>query len=267
MSDSALKDRVVAFIDILGFKDLVSRLQAEPELFKTILEAQEQALRKEQKIYESVSRRVEMTAFSDCVVLSAEAGNESEVVAKAGYFAIGLLHRRVLCRGAVVTGKAYHRERILFGKAVIDAYEAERDVAKYPRIIIDNAVAKRMIESERDPGRPVRWSRILKRDVDGCWFINLFHTSLADDTAEIQRDEARRMHSFRLFRKTLVKHLAAELKKPRLGVLAKHRWLVTQFNDSIEGKFGGQIASIDFDTPKGVSKARVPTRRKRARQR
>jgi len=74
---SPFQDRVVAFIDILGFRDLLKRMTAtDPGLFSLIKNALESMLRDEQRAYEPLrqsmmaSHSLETTSFSDCTVIS-----------------------------------------------------------------------------------------------------------------------------------------------------------------------------------------------------
>lgn len=79
---------------------------------------------KEDGIYEDEAHRLEMTSFSDSSVFSAPEGHETEILRRLTYLSRDLMTNGVICRGAVVLGKAHHRERILFGPAIVAAYEA-----------------------------------------------------------------------------------------------------------------------------------------------
>jgi hypothetical protein len=203
-------ERVVAFIDILGFGSLVRRMQTDADLRRDVYTALRRTLGKEQGLSAMQDRQVEMTSFPDCTVLSSPAGNEREILAKAAYLTRDFLFSGILCRGAIVTGPAYHRDRILLGPAVVDAYERERGVAKFPRIVVSDDVAARARERDTQPDAIVKWSRVLRRDVDGCWFVDPFHFSVKDTAAEVEDDAIGLAQPFKRFRSTL----AAALTPP-----------------------------------------------------
>src|ERR1700686_5154106 len=157
-SKPLFKNRFVAFVDILGFQEIVQRMETTPKLFDTVRHAlrtirdQSNAFGEYRAEKREVSKKraargkessrptdIAMTAFSDCYVVS-----ESEDVWRvlAGVQALGtrLLSQGILCRGGIVRGPAYHRNDILFGQAIVDAYKLEKDVAKYPRILVTEEV-------------------------------------------------------------------------------------------------------------------------------
>lgn len=78
---------------------------------------------------------LQMTAFSDCYVLS-EVAPAWHVLAAVQALGSRFLAEGILTRGAVVQGSAYHNGRVLFGPGIVDAYKLESEVAKYPRILV-----------------------------------------------------------------------------------------------------------------------------------
>src|SRR5260370_40779494 len=88
-SKSLFKNRFVAFVDILGFQDIVQRMATTPELFETVRDAlttirdQSNAFGKYRAEKRDLSKKraargkksslptvIAMTAFSDCYVVS-----------------------------------------------------------------------------------------------------------------------------------------------------------------------------------------------------
>ena len=64
---------------------------------------------------------LQMTAFSDCYVLS-EVSPAWHVLAAVQALGARFLKEGILTRGGVVHGKAYHNGRVLFGPGIVDAY-------------------------------------------------------------------------------------------------------------------------------------------------
>lgn len=138
---------------------------------------------------------------------------------------IGRSERSTLCRGGVVVGSAYHHHRVVFGPAVIHAYELEQDVAKYPRIVVTDAVRNAAWDYHQGFCR----GKLFLQDIDGCWFINVFEPAIskwaplaADD------DDADR----RTFLKEVRRHLKQQLKTTHADLRhsVKVRWAVNYFN-------------------------------------
>lgn len=237
-----LEQRVVAFIDILGFRELVRRMEREPELAESVHWALLGIRVKEEGIYRDDERHVEMTSFSDCTVFSATEGHETEILSRLTYLSRDLMTNGILCRGAVVLGKAHHQERILFGPAVVAAYEAELHVAKYPRIFVSDEVRERVQAADSNPGRPYHPARALVRDVDGCWFLDAFEGIVAADPGGKQVTFHRMGDSIRW-------GLRQAIEAGRLDVVAKHRWLAARFNAVVTRHYQGIVSLIDIDHP------------------
>ena len=148
---TSFEDRFVAFVDILGFRDIVARMQSEPALFSMVRDAlktidkqarqfrdyraalmqSHEAIIASGKAPLTRPSHLNMTAFSDCYVIS-ETFPAWHVLAGVQALGANLLRQGILCRGAVVRGLAYHENRVLFGPAIIEAYELESQVQSTP---------------------------------------------------------------------------------------------------------------------------------------
>lgn len=53
-------------------------------------------------------------------------------------------------RGGISSGWCYHEDSIVFGQAMIDAYELESQVAHVPRIVFSDEVAELLSEFDRE---------------------------------------------------------------------------------------------------------------------
>jgi hypothetical protein len=235
-----LEQRVVAFIDILGFRDLVRRMNTEPDLPQRVHHALLGIRLKEDGIYEDEDHRVEMTSFSDSSVFSAPEGHETEILSRLTYLSRDLMTNGVICRGAVVLGKAHHRERILFGPAIVAAYEAELHVAKYPRIFVADEVKARVQAADANPARRYHPARALVRDTDGCWFLDAFVGIMGADP---QGKEV----TFQRMGASIRSGLHRAMQAHQLDIVAKHRWLAGRFNLTVKRHYEGIVPSIDID--------------------
>lgn len=147
MSSNSYQERVVVFLDILGFKELVRQ-----DKVKTILQAMRIIQRRLRNLDEIPRCPIEHTMFSDSVVFSAPLSDDGVValVHNAAYLAAALFHKGVFCRGAITTGKLYHKRATIFGPALIEAYNMESQLALYPRIITPFAIAEKFLHIKNE---------------------------------------------------------------------------------------------------------------------
>jgi len=180
----SFEDRVVAYVDILGFREVVKAAQNDVKLFaliRDVLTTIEQQVRRFEHDREHRSAldpaakflwdppAAEMTAFSDCYLISDQPSRAWTVFAAVQALGSGLLSHNILTRGAVVFGPAYHSGQIAFGPAICEAYDVERKQARFPRIVVSDQ-ARAEIEWENE----WMWhNRLLRRDDDGRSFINV----------------------------------------------------------------------------------------------
>lgn len=153
----------VAFIDILGFKEMVSK-----EIDKVIL-AQRQIkgfalerfnnvngyrcfddsdLDEEEKEEEFENYIPKVTMFSDSIVISAKErnvllGDFIDFISDLQYF---FLLEGITLRGGIEVGQLYHDEFMVFGEGLVSAYLLESEKAKYPRILVGKTAIKRTVE-------------------------------------------------------------------------------------------------------------------------
>jgi hypothetical protein len=236
-----LDPRVVAFIDVLGFRELVRRMETEPDLVERVHHALLGIRVKEDGIYADEDHKVEMTSFSDCAVFSAPEGQESDVLRRLTYLSRDLMSNGILSRGAVVLGKVHHRERILFGPAIVTAYEAELHVAKYPRIFVSDEVKAR-VQAADSPERAYHPARALVRDVDGCWFLDPFIAIVGANPIGLQV-------TFQRIGLSIQSGLRRALLARQLDIVAKHRWLAVRFNLTVKRHYEGVVDPVDLDPP------------------
>jgi hypothetical protein len=263
------EERVTAFVDILGFSDLVARMPAEPPLFETVKGALEAVLSAEETLYAGTERLgvltagcyevsesatlgqptveqqkpdPQMIAFSDCYVLSDRPGHLARTIARVHRLALHLLRDGILTRGAIRQGPLYHEERVVFGQALIDAYTDEKTIAKMPRILLEEklAAAFRKIEAEAFLGQEELFTGSLVRDDDdGLHSLNLFVPVVERTDIAVGAYRAAWSGLFSGVGERLASVLEYERAIGRTRHQEKHRWLVERFNRSMaEGGLG-----------------------------
>lgn len=147
------EERVVMFIDILGFGSLIESTKNDnknsQENLKKILECFNQAI---DDVYDISHRdHVQFSQFSDSFVISHIITNTDDiesclrayimVIMIARFIIKAFLRNNILVRGGISQGKIFHKEGyLLFGPAMNDAYYLESKKAKYPRIILSKQI-------------------------------------------------------------------------------------------------------------------------------
>lgn len=243
MSERRFQQRFIAFVDILGFSGIVERMSSDDDLYDAFRDALKhldkqsrhfQRYRLEHREKRNAILRkggvpllgktdFQMTAFSDCYVLS-EVSSAWHVLAAVQALGSRFLAEGILTRGAVVQGEAYHHRRVLFGRGIVDAYKLESEVAKYPRILVTEDVRQEVWSYHEGLWK----GRLLQRDVDGCWFVNLLVPSLSSwAPLSVPTDQNTHAHLKRV-RQSLRK--AWQRAQGDAGHMSKVWWLIHRFN-------------------------------------
>ncbi len=186
------ENRIVAFIDILGFSALLDETVGKNGIdnekrIDEVIRAYGMIrgiwdLDKRvggQLVSTSSSKRV--TIFSDTIVVTFRAEEPSEVfytLLEIKWLIMRLLDHRILCRGAVSLGKLIHTDEYIFGPALVEAHLLESKAALYPRVILDRSVVETGA-TFKDSGHSRQEERkyvesLLEKDSDGMYYIDYF---------------------------------------------------------------------------------------------
>lgn len=190
MSKRRFEQRFIAFIDILGFSDLVKEMTKHVDLFGSVRDALKHLDDQSRSFREYRQKRrnrtmangtpvgdFQMAAFSDCCVFS-DSYAAWRVIDAVQALGSRFLRDGILTRGAILKGKAYHNGGVLFGPGIIDAYKRETGVAIYPRIIVSDDLYEDLWGYHQE----VWGEQLLQQDHDGLWFVNLLVPSLSSWT-------------------------------------------------------------------------------------
>lgn len=136
--------RVVAYIDILGFKETIKESRTDINVFNRVLETIEElkeSFVKPKNKYEidaekNLNADTQITQVSDCLIISrleTEKGGIYNMLFDCAFAIHLLVEKGFLCRGSIKVGKMYHKENTIFGEAYNEAYKAESE-ERYPII-------------------------------------------------------------------------------------------------------------------------------------
>ena len=143
--------RIVAFVDVLGFKTMIEDSETDTALRHKIKRAME-IIRKSAS--ESWGERV-VSTFSDSAVISYKLSQSSLF-----YLLIDIIHLQInlgalgiMIRGGIAIGDCYHDGNVIFGPAMNEAYRLEKIEAMWPRVVIlSDTLKKGIVETvDRNP--------------------------------------------------------------------------------------------------------------------
>jgi len=174
------EDRFVAFVDILGFSDLVKKTKNDQKLRQQVTDA----LKQVQKFHspETGESGLRVHYFSDSLIASTTktAHGLWHLLLSLDSLAWNLLGMDVLVRGGVAVGNIYYEDKIVFGEGVIEAYRLENTIAKFPRIILGRSVYELAKAYANEGGVWSEYVRArLMRDNDGVVFLNFLNDMAA----------------------------------------------------------------------------------------
>lgn len=255
------EQRLCAFVDILGFGDLVRKSLDRPALQGKIrqvlrevilarpvwerdspVDVIEARLRQEdvldpqaeaERLVNEYAAAERGYSFSDCLVLSSALNDRAitGLVTSLLFLSGNLAELGVYARGGVYLGQLCHEQDLCFGPALIEAYNLEKKFAKYPRIIFSTEAYGEVAQVNMTSLGPL--ASYLREDVVDGWrfldFLNQTAPHLALPTDQM-----------RVIRRELNRYLSCSNVKPQ--VREKHVWLGRYFNLALEE---GSIVGID----------------------
>lgn len=177
------KNCIVAFLDILGFKNLVGRAECDEiiKIFNSILTPQEGdiALHRatddeegELVNYNNALTNAEIHVMSDSIVIATEYTCPEALAVVVDICdliqeQLFELEKPVFVRGAIAEGDFYSKGSVIFGSALVDAYLAQEHYAVYPRIILTEAIC----DGKRYSLDDNKWAVDRK---DGYYYIDIY---------------------------------------------------------------------------------------------
>lgn len=247
---------IVAFIDILGFKEIVKKSERSPKLLNTIYQSLsflkkrelpdkwnlqlveiEEDAQKRGLIDFDIADRTYSSAFSDSIVVSVLVNDKnineslSTLLANLAYVGSKFIMDGILIRGGITIGKIIHNETgIVFGQGLIDAYHLESRAAKYPRIILSDKLISKLnypLETKRDR---FPYHQYLKRFSDGC--VGLHQLIYFEVLESWEKMSKRRLESsLKKAKKTIIDGLDGTFEYP--DVHEKYVWLKKEYEELI----------------------------------
>ncbi len=179
--------RVLLFCDVLGWAKFIEERQHEDYYRDRIIDVFGEIWHLAETIDEIKNQGTQIDFdltighFSDGFVLSCLYSHEavSLLARHAAYVSNEILKYGFLCRGAIVGGSLFHDGQLVFGPALVKAERMEREVAVYPRILVEWDLVGEIAEGAQ-----------LRCDSDGLHSVDIFGSIWRQTEADVVYNKA-----------------------------------------------------------------------------
>ena len=174
--DRTTEQYVVAYLDILGVTERIKQPSDDMLSMNKLHNLYTVSMELTQTIAIEGNKEIKFKIFSDNIMIAKKTTTETLqndiycVLSCVGRFQELAASDRVgwLLRGGITIGSLFIDDVMVWGKALLRAYELEDKIAIYPRVIIDNNVTQNISEDDKSYG-------FIRYDNDGFAFLNYLH--------------------------------------------------------------------------------------------
>jgi len=256
--------RIIAFVDILGFKEIIRESDKDTSKITTIYEVLDYLKKlgdsnnwttdllsvEESAQYKGMDKfnvkdNINSTSFSDSIVVSIELDDNinemaSTLIVNLAYIGTILIKKGILIRGGITTGNLVHNEDgIVFGQGLIDAYMLESKAAKFPRIILSNKLIGQLNYPLLSKRERYPYHLYVERFQDGCvGFHQMIFYQVMQSSSFLNKELT--IKDLDIIRKIIVKGLDSSFEAPE--VHEKYIWLREQYKRLVI------LSDTDFET-------------------
>ena len=235
--DGMYQNRYVAFLDFLGFKNMVKQSEYDSQMLSRINMALNYTSNVQRESYEGIMSMTDIgkqvSVFSDSVVISYEMtypGSAFYVLMDLIFICNDLLGMGVSVRGGVTDGPLVHKKNKCFGPAMVDAYYMESKLAIYPRILVDSKVMQSGIEFRGRANTEEYERRYLEALISQDETDNAIYLDFLSQHSEF--DEPELYHNYIIFvRNFILTSMNAFSNEPK--IIEKYVWLKNYYNKTV----------------------------------
>ena len=228
------EERLVVYLDILGWKKTIEDSVSNPELVKQMgLGLERISFQKELAKFSPNDMKV--AQFSDSIIFSLKIEESipldallNELAFTLNYIIRNLLHMGSLLRGAITTGQLLHTDSMIYGPALVRAIEIEsnKGYPRHPRIVLDPNLAgldRLVVGCPIIEGQTVRFKKTWRKDEDGWVFYDFLQPSSLSEKPGKEFEA-----SLTSIRTLILKNLKIHASQP--SILSKYIWMANYFN-------------------------------------
>jgi hypothetical protein len=225
------ENRVIVFIDILGFREQVKQTTTDPRHFinlRNTLNFISDLKSHNDKTEKELGR--EITVFSDSIVISYPVemlGSVFWLLLDVVHIQLDMMQKGILMRGGITFGQLCHNDNIVFGPAMVDAYDLESKVAIYPRVVVNEKLFQLAGEhSHNSPEEEVKSVlELCKKDWDGQWYVDFLRQHQEVNT------EQQYLEAIKIIKGVIESEIEKNQAKPSIKM--KYQWLQRYFNEVV----------------------------------
>ena len=237
LPEPSYEERYCAFLDILGFGELIGDLQRGGikfqdvrELLHTVNSPPHERTATTKFGFYAADLRHQSISDAMCISATATGPGLMHLLLYLRGLALSILHKGYFTRGAVVKGRIYHDDRMAFGEALINAFTFEQTVARYPRIMITREVALDLEKLSTHEIIGEELAHIVGQVSDGPYYLNILAALevIESETLETNLREAI-IDSFNDTASMIQKRFDESVDFP--DHFEKVRWFASYWND------------------------------------
>lgn len=225
------EERIVAFIDILGFRAFVNETidkdssKVHEDKLRNLIDSLLLIKTEFQTSQDSseLSSSFMITFFSDSIVISVKTTAVDDLIEVFEILKrtqIKLIDKGILLRGGVVKGRVIHTSEMILGPAMISAYDLESKSALYPRITIDPEIIYGIFDSKGISLADHEFRKTFMIDFDNTYYVDYF-----TDIKYYHQDEKQYYSNLRT-------HIRNGVRRADIGIRMKYLWMLNKFNSS-----------------------------------
>jgi hypothetical protein len=263
------EQRLCAFVDILGFRELVERSLDRPHLQQQIRQLLREVIdakptwERDSSVDLIEARHIEQgaadprfeaeqtvaryavaergTNFSDSLVLSVtlDARAVRSLVTSLLFLSRRVAELGCYVRGGVCQGLLCHEEDLCFGPALIAAYNLEQKVAFYPRIVVTPDAHETIAAVDTDVVDPL--ASYVRTDFDGERFLHFLSPQVIDLVGSFLH-ETQMQEIHHELRRQLLQVRPGDPHRPKLI------WLARYFNSVLKEVPISGMESLSIDS-------------------
>ena len=228
-NDIQYENKVVAFLDILGFSRLVFQSKDRAiNAIKQLDKALSHSL--ECLSLENGPKWFSAKLFSDCICISCHVHDLLTMLSELAWLQFNLSTWGIFVHGAIAEGAHFENARMIFSEGLINAYELNKR-NKYPRVLIKETIVNKILEEPIDldraplspwPGRQALRPYLIMAP-DGLYFLD--YLQYLGEKFEI-RGEVDDM--FRGHKNAILEQVHANIDNH--SIVEKYKWLAEYHN-------------------------------------
>ncbi len=208
--DRETSEYMVAYLDLLG---VATRMKTDKQYQKVLMNILHNlytsSIRLSKEIDMEGYNEIQFKIFSDNIVIAKRLSNDSEkrimdiecVLNCVSHFACSSVGDGVgwLVRGGITIGELFIDDTMVWGNALLKAYDLENNIAIYPRIVIDSKILH-----ELDHNKDL--CEYVQHDFDNIIFLNYlsiwnFGGQMLMNGFELMKDELDGKYTERIYQK------------------------------------------------------------------